>query len=310
MKRALAALALALLALLVATLALPGAAMLHFQQRVGRRAFGDAIERAIEGETHVGMWIDHVDHVGPDRVVVRGVHFIDAASRDDVMSFDRVVLDPEWLALLDGRIAARRARVHGVMLRMVEDEEGLVIERAFEGRPDRGRGGPDLRLDLRNIHFDDLASEWRFNGGIPFLVERGSGMLSVRTDARGEVVLRFDRIRARARTRGLPFEVEAQVREAAGRVHAGWDRVASFDLALAIHDEPLRVELDCYDRPGGVVVNTAIAVEGPGVAWLVVRGLNLVTELRGDFRGDVTFPDAIGPGRLRRYTGPHGEAKP
>lgn len=299
-----------LLAMLAGALAsLVLSTLVHLDTRTGRRAFADALERLVDGEIQGSLRIGSIDELSADRIVARDV-LVSSAEGRPALRLDHVELDPAPSRLFGERtIAVERARIRGARLWMIEDRDGLRLEVAFDSEaPPSPRGGPPTTfIDLDGIVFSGLESEWRLGGGPPFTIGDASGLLRVRTDERGDVVARFDRIEGLARF-DLPLvDVTAGVRTASGRVHAGYRRVGAFDIELDVAGSPLHVALDLLDGgPRGIEVRAETGTDGPSVAWLAILGLDLVTELDPRFGGDIEPAGAIGTDRPARRRGdPH-----
>lgn len=274
----------------------------HLDSAIGRRALADLLERWIDREIQGSIVIGAIDEVSADRVRVRDVLVRSPAGRP-ALRLDRATLDPAPRRLLsESAIALESARVEGARLWMIEDRDGLRLEQAFES-PSSGGGDGGLRIDLRAIVFQGLASEWRIGSSPPFTIEEASGILRVRTDSRGEVTLRFDRIEGLARF-DLPIvDPTVGVRAASGRVRAGARRVAAFDIELDVAGEPLEVALDLVESEGEIAVYAETGTDRPGLAWLALLGVDRVAEIAPGFRGDITPAGAIGTDRPARRRG-------
>lgn len=283
-RRTITALAWGLGLLVVALLATLAAARLHLELPVGRRAVGDSLEQlvssAIRGTLHVGQ----VEDASLDRVVARDVEFRHEDGEVE-LRLDHIVLEPDLGRLLrDRRIATRSIRVDGALLRMREGRDGLRLERALESPgPDDG-GSPTYFLELAGLHFERLQTFWALEGPPTFRIDDVSGFGHLSTDERGNVVMRFDRLAGELRTTGLPIEISAGVRRASGRVHAGWDRMGSFDIELEVAGSPLDLELDLFDREGGLQVRASADAEGPSLAALAALGIELGNDVGGTER--------------------------
>lgn len=295
-------------AAIVATLlggaaALVLSAMLHLDTRVGRRALGDALEAWIGDEIRGDLRIGHVDDVGRDRIVARDVLFT-SATGEPALRLDHVVLDPApSRLLLERTIAIDSAYVRGARLWMIDRGDGLRIERALDSVPDPASGPPSVFLDFDAILFEGLESEWRLGDAPPFEIQRASGLMRVRTDRLGNVVLRFDRITGQAEFDLPLFDISAPVRSASGRVHAGYRRMGAFDVELELAGTPVDVALDLIDAPGGVRVRAETGARGVSLAWLGVLGVDLVTALSGDFPGRHDLSGTAGTDRPERRRG-------
>lgn len=278
-------------------------AMLHPDTRIGRRALGDALEAWIGGEIRGDLRIGHVDDVGRDRIVARDVLFTSPAG-EPALRLDHVVLDPAPSRLpFERTLAIRSAYVRGARLWMIDRGDGLRVERALDSIPDAAGGPPSVFLDLDGILFEGLESEWRIGTAPPFEIQRAPGLMRVRTDPRGNVVLRFDRVVARAEFDLPLFDVFAGVSRASGRVHAGHRRMGAFDVELDVAGSPLELALDRIDGPGGLRVRAETGARGPNLAWLALLGVDLATELSGDSPGDVDLAGAVGIDRTERRRG-------
>lgn len=296
------------LAAIVATLlggsaALVLSAMLHLDTRLGRRALGDLLEAWIGGEIRGDLRIGHVDDVGRDRIVARDVLFT-SPSGEPALRLDQVVLDPAPSRFLfEHTIAVRSAYVRGARLWMVDRGDGLRVERALDSIPRPSDGAPSVFLDFDGILFEGLDSEWRLGDAPPFEIDHASGLMRVRTDSRGNVVLRLDRITGRAEFDLPLFDVSAGVRHASGRVHAGYRRMGAFDVELDVAGSPLELALELDDAPDGLRVRAETGARGPSTAWLAALGIDLATELSGEFPGDVDLAGAVGTERPERGRG-------
>jgi hypothetical protein len=129
-----------------------------------------------------------------------------------------------------------------------------------------------------------------------------SGFMDFRTDERGDVVVRFDRLRGRAQTRGMPIDVSMGIDEAAGRIHASYARLAVFDLQVDIAGSPARVALELRDRGGDLEIHAQIDPDGPSLAWLGALGLDIGSDLAG-LPGNIELVDDLGSGELTAHRG-------
>lgn len=277
--------------------ALALSALLHLDTGVGRRAVGDALERAIGGQIQGSLEIGSIEEVGRDRIVAREVLFR-SPSGDPALRLDHVVIDPAPSRFFsEDTIAIASAQVRGARLWMIEGEDGLRLETALDSPPDPNAtdAPPTTFLAFEDIHFDGLDSDWRLDGAPSFEIDGASGFLSVRTDEDGEVVVRFDRIAGRAEF-DVAIPISAGIRRGSGRIHAGYRRMGAFDIELDVAGSPLELALDLIETGDGLQARVQTGTEGVNVAWLAALGLDLAM-------GEVELAPDAGTDRPERGRG-------
>ncbi|AKF10749.1 hypothetical protein DB32_007898 [Sandaracinus amylolyticus] len=273
-------------------LALVAAARLHLSLPVGRRAAADALQAVISNEIPGSMRIGEIDELRTDYVRARDVVFT-TPEGEEALRFRRIELDPDVRRFVrEGAIAVRRARIEGAMLYMIEreGEDGLGLERAFDDDDDRGSEGEDqgrgITLDLANVAFQDLDSEWRVGDAPEFHLDDASGLARFYTDDQGRIAMRFDRIRAEARTEGLPMNVRADIERASGRIRTGWRQLGLFEMRIAVLGSDIDLDLHLVDGEGGVRPRLQTDAEPGSLGMFAMFGVELVTTIAG-------APDAV-----------------
>ncbi|UJR85846.1 hypothetical protein [Sandaracinus amylolyticus] len=287
--------ALATLALFVVALAL--AARVHLSLPAGRRAAADALEALISREIPGTMRIGAIDELRTDYVRARDVVF-ETPEGEEALRFRRIELDPDVRRFLrEGAIATRSARIQGAVLRMIEreGEDGLGLERAFDD-DDEGSGGEEqgrgVTLDLANVAFHDLDSEWRI-GELPEMhLDDASGIARFYTDDQGQIAMRFDRIRGEAR---LPMDLRVDVERASGRIRTGWRQLGLFEMRLAVMGSEVDLDLHLVDGEGGVRPRVHSDTEPGSLAMLAMLGVELVTTVAGAPDAVQVDDDSAGP---------------
>jgi hypothetical protein len=277
---------------------------LHLETTIGRRGLADLLVAFIEAEIPGRMQIGAIESASSDRVVARDVRFATAGDQT-VLELDHVVLDPALAEIFEQRtIGFESARIDGARLFMIDSSDGLLLERAFDepDRPGQPQSPPSVFVHFDDVHFEHLDTIWRLSSAPRFRIDDVSGFMDFRTDERGDVVVRFDRLRGRAQTRGMPIDVSMGIDEAAGRIHASYARLAVFDLQVDIAGSPARVALELRDRGGDLEIHAQIDPDGPSLAWLGALGLDIGSDLAG-LPGNIELVDDLGSGELTAHRG-------
>jgi hypothetical protein len=242
----------------------------------GRSWLTAGIEHFVDGRIPGSMKIGGLEEVGLSRQVAEDVEFF-APNGSRVLLAERVEVDWNGSDLLRLRVGFDLARVDGGEAVIDVGPTGrTTIEEAFTAKSQRS-GGDSKKLELRNIHFENMRVLVRLSGETRFIVDDVQGFLSVwRRDTPG-VRVALSRVQGTF-LKPTILDETIELERLDGEVWAQEDHLLSMEMKTRIGEGGIEAFLDYYDREEEPVVLRLDPETGSG-SRLMTFVLNFRSEL-------------------------------